>query len=71
MDEKILSVKNTDWEALTGDSQHFYIGDVVNNSVSASLSRFIPSLNKVVNIRPISQPPSYFITITRLKITSI
>ncbi|MFQ3189767.1 MAG: hypothetical protein ACI936_000892 [Paraglaciecola sp.] len=32
MDEKILSVKNTDWEALTGDSQHFYIGDVVNNS---------------------------------------
>lgn len=32
MDEKILSVKNTDWEGLTGDGQHFYIGDVGNNS---------------------------------------
>jgi hypothetical protein len=32
INEKLLSVKNTDWEALTGDSRYFYIGDVGNNS---------------------------------------
>lgn len=30
--KKVTSTKNTDWEALTGDSQHFYIGDIGNNS---------------------------------------
>ncbi|GAC18813.1 hypothetical protein [Paraglaciecola arctica] len=28
----IVASKNTDWEALTGDSEHFYIGDVGNNN---------------------------------------
>ena len=32
IDKKVVSTKNTDWEALTGDRQHFYIGDVGNNS---------------------------------------
>ena len=31
MDKKLISAKNTDWEAITGDSQYFYIGDVGNN----------------------------------------
>jgi hypothetical protein len=30
--QKTVSTKNIDWEALTGDSQHFYIGDVGNNN---------------------------------------
>lgn len=31
IDKKLVSAKNTDWEAITGDSQYFYIGDVGNN----------------------------------------
>jgi len=31
IDKKLISAKNTDWEAITGDSQYFYIGDVGNN----------------------------------------
>jgi hypothetical protein len=27
-----LDVKNRDWESLTGDKQHFYIGDIGNNN---------------------------------------
>lgn len=30
--KKTVATKNRDWEALTGDSQHFYIGDVGNNN---------------------------------------
>lgn len=30
--EKLVATKNRDWEALTGDSQHFYIGDIGNNN---------------------------------------
>jgi hypothetical protein len=30
--EQLVSTNNTDWEALTGDSQHFFIGDVGNNN---------------------------------------
>jgi hypothetical protein len=30
--EKLVAAKNRDWEALTGDRQHFYIGDVGNNN---------------------------------------
>ena len=30
--KKIVETKNTDWEALTGDNQNFYIGDVGNNN---------------------------------------
>ena len=30
--KKRIPAKNTDWEALTGDSQHFYIADVGNNN---------------------------------------
>jgi hypothetical protein len=31
INKKLVSAKNTDWEAITGDSQYFYIGDVGNN----------------------------------------
>jgi hypothetical protein len=30
--KKVVSTKNIDWEALTGDGQYFYIGDVGNNN---------------------------------------
>jgi len=30
--KKVVPTKNRDWEALTGDSQRFYIGDVGNNN---------------------------------------
>ena len=30
--EKVVVTKNIDWEALTGDNQHFYIGDIGNNN---------------------------------------
>ena len=30
--EQVVASKNTDWEALTGDSQYFYIGDIGNNN---------------------------------------
>jgi hypothetical protein len=32
INKKAVAAKNRDWEALTGDSQHFYIGDVGNNN---------------------------------------
>lgn len=32
VDQQLLAAKNIDWEALTGDGSHFYVGDVGNNS---------------------------------------
>jgi hypothetical protein len=32
IDKKLIATKNEDWEALTGDNNNFYIGDVGNNS---------------------------------------
>jgi hypothetical protein len=32
INKKLVSAKNKDWEAITGDSQYFYIGDVGNNN---------------------------------------
>ena len=32
INKRRIVAKNTDWEVLTGDSQHFYIGDVGNNN---------------------------------------
>jgi len=32
MSKKVVSAENRDWEALTGDRQYFYIGDVGNNN---------------------------------------
>ena len=32
MNEKIVAAKNKDWEALTGDDEYFYIGDIGNNN---------------------------------------
>jgi hypothetical protein len=32
INKQLVPTKNTDWEALTGDSQNFYIGDVGNNN---------------------------------------
>jgi hypothetical protein len=32
IDKKVITAENVDWEALTGDQQYFYIGDVGNNS---------------------------------------
>jgi hypothetical protein len=31
VDQIVVATNNTDWEALTGDDEHFYIGDVGNN----------------------------------------
>lgn len=31
IDRQALQIRNIDWEALTGDNKHFYIGDVGNN----------------------------------------
>jgi len=30
--EEVVAAKNKDWEALTGDNQHFYVADVGNNN---------------------------------------
>jgi hypothetical protein len=30
--KKVVATKNTDWEALTGDNQNYYVGDVGNNN---------------------------------------
>ena len=30
--EKVVATENRDWEALTGDSQYFYVGDIGNNN---------------------------------------
>lgn len=32
IDKQLINMKNRDWEALTGDRTHFYIGDIGNNS---------------------------------------
>lgn len=32
INKQLIPAKNTDWEALIGDSQYFYIGDVGNNN---------------------------------------
>ncbi|MEP0356887.1 MAG: hypothetical protein ABJH06_14195 [Paraglaciecola sp.] len=32
VDKRLLNVKNRDWEAITGDGTHLYIGDIGNNS---------------------------------------